>query len=38
MKSRPILMCGPMVREREVAYECYKIADAMLAEREKGQQ
>jgi hypothetical protein len=27
---------GANVREKEVAEECYRIADAMLAEREKG--
>jgi len=29
-------MYGANVREKEVAEECYQIADAMLAEREKG--
>lgn len=29
-------MYGANVREKEVAAECYAIADAMIAEREKG--
>lgn len=31
-------MYGANVREKEVAAECYTIADAMLAAREKGTQ
>ena len=30
-------MYGANVREKEVAEECYRIADAMIAELEKGE-